>query len=87
MYMMSQRKINEKIRTYKQAEIRIAEKDGLESDVTIHKYTKEDLDEAYKKKAEGDRNIRVPKEGGKYSILLYDESFIERLYRILNYHK
>ena len=80
-------KKNPKIRTYKQAEIRIAEKDGLESDVTIHKYTKEDLDEAYKKKAEGDRNIRVPKEGGKYSILLYDESFIERLYRILNYHK
>lgn len=77
------------IRKYNQAVIRIPKEDGLQSDDTVHKYTKEDIDEQYKKKmnSKNGKNVHVYNEGEKYHIPMYDEQFIRRLYLILNYKK
>lgn len=83
-------KKNPIIRKYSQTEIRIPTENGLQSDDTLHKYTKEDVDNEYKKKmnnSKGEKGKIPPKEGGKYSIPMYDEKFIQRLYCILNYAK
>ena len=76
------------IRNYNQVMIRISEDNGLQSDDTIHKYTEEDIDNAEKNsKNKNGKNKYIPKKGDKYKIPMYDERFIKRLYRILNYAK
>lgn len=76
------------IRKYNQAVIQIPEENGLQSDVTLHKYTEEDIEDERKKKSSKDgKRGRMHNEGEKYHIPMYDERFIRRLYLILNYKK
>lgn len=62
-------------------EIQIVEMGNLCSDVSFHKYTKTDAENAKKEKK------KKIKEGEKYTLERWDAQFLEGLYKLLRYEK